>query len=146
MGPSPTSDRGNGLDISNAYYVLNLQPLDWDYTCFSFPNPDGSMQWYNFLVLPQGFKTSAGIFETAITPLRYYITSETHKPLFGYYDDMRQIAQHASESTELAIRNTEFLFGAIAAAGFPISWGKSIILPTCQFPIVGHDIDTEGSI
>jgi hypothetical protein len=59
---------------------------------------------------------------------------------------MRQIAQHASESTELAIRNTEFLFGAIAAAGFPISWGKSIILPTCQFPIVGHDIDTEGSI
>jgi Zinc knuckle len=135
-----------GLDITNAYYVFALNPVEWEYVCFSFPDNKGEIQWYNYLVLPQGISTSARIFETAIDFLRQWIAAETTRAMFGFYDDMRMSACNAGESRAITQQRVEIMFGATVAGGFPISWPKSIVRPVKQFPAVGHEVSTSRAI
>jgi len=133
-----------GSDVSDAYFLIAIDPADWEFLCFEIPDMQGRTRYLGYIALPQGLKPSAFYFERVMRVVRRCIASRTRLPVYGYLDDIRAVVRQRGDSESLALTNTEIVFGVLFLAGFPLSWKKSFVLPTLFTPITGYLLDTSG--
>ena len=82
-----------GSDVSDAYFLRAIDPIDWEFLCFEIPGLDGRTRYLGYIALPQGLKSSAFYFEQPMTMVRRCITERTRLPLYGYLDDIRPVVR-----------------------------------------------------
>ena len=131
------------IDITDAFFSVPLHMDSRKYTAITTP-----IGLYQFTVIPQGFKQSAGIWQSFIDDIFRNISYEdpmtkiSHKPaIYIYLDDLIL----ASATKKEALYELEAIFKILAAYNLKIAPAKCKFLEE-KVKFLGYEISSEGYV
>ena len=131
------NDHMISLDLKDAYLHVPILPAHRKYLRFAFRDPHGTLQVYQWNVLPFGLSTAPRVFTKVLAPIMAWLRRH-FVSIYPYIDDI--FLRDEDRTSILASR--DLALETVLRAGFVINLTKSTLLPSQDMVHLGGRIQT----
>ena len=118
--------------MKDAYYSIPIHEIYQKYRKLFWKG-----EFYQHLVLPNGFSLAVRVFTKVLTPPFEHLRSKEHFSV-KYIDNSLLLG----ETSEICFRNIRAVVALLWKLGFTIHPQKSVLVPTQQITFLGFVIDS----
>ena len=118
--------------MKDAYYSVSIHENCQEYLKLSWKE-----EYYQYVVLPNGFSPAVRVFTKVLTPTFKYIRSKGHSSV-KYIDNSLLLWK----TFDICLKSIRAIFALSLELGFTIHPAKSVLVPTQQIIFLGFVIDS----
>ena len=125
------------FDLKNQFFHVKLHPAACQFFGFAIQSDTGGTEFFQFNVLPYGFKPAVAIVTKLLLPVKAFL----HR--FGirltlYIDDGRILGKTVQETAA----KTHLTLLVLQLAGWNVQWSKTVVIPVQSLYHLGFTTDT----
>ena len=129
-------------DISNAFRLLPINPLDRHLLCFTWPDNNGDLQFYMDCALPMGLSAACQCFERFSSSLQWIMSHNFGASMSHILDDFFFIGPANSIKCHSDLAN---FISICEDIGIPLKREKTV-WPSTKLVIYGIEVDSSEMI